>query len=187
MARRRTVTLRDQAQLRAISSPLAHRIVGAMEHLDRATVPEIAEFIGAPAGSLYYHVRKMKSVGLLRQVAQQETARRSRAIYQLSGREVSVDVPSLSRAGLRELHRNRRIMLRFAERSLEDGARRAQASSGPSPGACLIQRHVRLGRRDVVELNRRLEALAAWVADRTPPRKATGYVLTLALGTLPEG
>jgi len=183
MKQRRTVTVRETEQLRAIASPLAHRIIGAMEHLGRATVAEIAESIGAPPESLYYHVRRMKAASLLRQVDQEPTTRRNRAVFELVGREVVVDLQHLDDEQLEELVRSRRVLMRFAERSLEQGARRRTTQTDR---VRLIQHHVRLGQRDLRELHRRMEELASWVAEHDTRGASQSCVLTLAVGPMPD-
>ncbi|HMB70831.1 MAG TPA: hypothetical protein VKU85_16060 [bacterium] len=185
MANRKTnggkVRIRSAEQLRAISSPLALRIVGAMERLRRATVMRIGTEIGVPAGSLYYHVRRMEAAGLLRRVGEEQTVRRARTVYELTGDEVVLEPREWVGSHARELVRTRRRILRFAERSLETGTRRSELRFPVK----LIQRHVRLTRSDLRELGRRLEEVAEWVVSRDSPRSRSRCVLTLALGPDP--
>jgi hypothetical protein len=58
----------DPAQVEALASAVRQEILDTVIGLRRCTVRELAEALGRPADGLYYHVRQLVAVGLLREV-----------------------------------------------------------------------------------------------------------------------
>ncbi len=181
------LVLRRPDQVRAVSSPVAHRIVSVMERLRRATVAELADRTGIEAGSLYYHVRKMKAVGVLIEHERRSTGGRDEVVYELPGREVVFDPDAVGPVFLRELARSVRTRLRWVERvftaSLETRKKRRSARNSP-PDPTLHQHHARLSPTDRKELYRRIEELEQFLVDRDDPERRDFTNVTVVV--LPE-
>lgn len=77
-------------QLEALGSPARRELIEAVQLLGECSIAEVAEILGKPADSLYYHVRKLLQVGLLKQVGVRRGSRREEAIYDLPGRPLRV-------------------------------------------------------------------------------------------------
>lgn len=69
------------AQIRALASTVRQDIVDTLQALGRASVPELAEHLGRPADSLYYHVRALLKAKLLVQVETRQRGRHVEAVY----------------------------------------------------------------------------------------------------------
>ena len=52
-------------QIETLSSPARQGILSSVETYGPCSISEIADNLGRPADSLYYHIRKMTRVGLL--------------------------------------------------------------------------------------------------------------------------
>jgi len=178
----RPVSLTRPEEVRAVSSPVAHQLVSVLERTRRGTVAELAELTGVEAGSLYYHVRKLLRVGVLREAARQSTGGRQEVIYEITGSEVVIDPDARAPAFLAAVARSVRSRLRRVERAFvaalgDPRAVRRRRGRNLS----LHQHQVRLSAADRRELYRRIEELEAWLVERDDERQATFTSLTLAV------
>ena len=174
--------------MRAVSSPVAHQVVSVMERVHRCTVTELATHTGIDAGSLYYHVKKMKGAGVLREREKRSTGGRRETVYELAGSEVVFDPDGTRPAFIQELCRSVRVRLRSVERAfvaaLETRKARRKAAGGSAPDPSLHQHHARLSSRDRAELYRRIEELEAFLVERDDPALESFVNVTIAV--LPE-
>ncbi len=180
--RRRPLVLSRPAQVRAASSPTAHRLLGALERLGPASVRELAEQVGMAPASLYYHVRRLVEVGVVRAAGERATDRRPETLYELAGGgEVELRGGG-SRRVAEEVARAGRGMLRLAARLYAEaaGERQPDRPRGRRRNV-LVQAQGRLSPAALAEVNRRLEDLAAYVAEQDDPERDGMSCLTLAL------
>lgn len=178
----RPVVLKRPDQVRAIASPVAHRIISVMERLRRATVSELAGHVGVAAGSLYYHVRKLEAAGVLAAAEKRSTGGRSETVYELAGSEVVVDPKGRGAKFLQELGRSIRCRLRWLERTyLAALARPETARSGRYRQLSFHQHDVRLSASKRAELYRRIEELEAFLVESDDAREETFTHVTLAV------
>lgn len=185
MARHRPIVLTRPEELRAVSGLVAHRIVAVMERLRSATVAELAERTGTEAGSLYYHVRKLRNVGVLRETERRSTGGRDEVVYELAGSEVVIDSSRADAAFEEELARSVRTRLRAVERgvlaAMED---RATVKEGRKRDLSLHFHQARLTSRDRAELQRRIAELEEWLVERDDEGRGEFVQLTIAVHPL---
>ena len=55
----------DLAQMKALTSPVRRDVLGVLGRRGESTAAEIAEALGVSPASLYYHLRKLESAGLI--------------------------------------------------------------------------------------------------------------------------
>jgi len=70
-------------QLRCVASPARTEILFALRALERASVGEIANWTGRETTSLYYHLRALIRVGLVRVVEKRSAKRRDEQVFEL--------------------------------------------------------------------------------------------------------
>ena len=172
------------AQLRALSGPVPHQVISTLERLGAASVRELATAVGLPPESLYYHVRRLVAVGLLRVREERATRRRPEAVYELPARELVVRshgaAPAFTDA-LVGLHRSlMQMAIRIYERALRRGDR-------PVRGLRIIQQSARLAPSDLAELERRLEEIAGFLVERDDPQRDRFVSLTISLAPVQRG
>jgi DNA-binding transcriptional ArsR family regulator len=80
------VWIKEAAQVRALESPTRQEIVDGLAALGQASMTELAEHLGRAADSLYFHVRKLMKIGLVREVERRQEGRHVWAVYALEGR-----------------------------------------------------------------------------------------------------
>ena len=173
--------IRDVAQLKAIRSPNAFKIVTAMEQLGPCSVGDVAKHLGQPAESLYYHVHKLVRAGLLIAQSKRSTSRREETVYRLLADQITVDRHTRTPEFLAALGGVYRSALNAAGRHLEDALKVEAGSEGPRKATDVRQQTVHLSDGDADELRRRLDELTAFLAERDDPRAPHGFSLTTAL------
>ena len=73
----KTFILRQVKQIRALSGPAQNQIVGTLERVGPSTATELSVQLGIPAESLYYHLRRLKEVGVLVEAGRRSPGARS--------------------------------------------------------------------------------------------------------------
>ena len=122
------------SQLGALVSPIRQEIVDAISAAGPSTMAQIAEWLGRPADTLYYHVAALRRVGLLVESGRRRTGRRFGAVYDVPGRPLLMR-PKGSKApqAIRSVVRAAlRLADRDLKRSLEAGLAAGGASGFPS-------------------------------------------------------
>ena len=137
--------IRDLRQLRALTSPIRSQIVHALQAVGRASAKELAAQLGRLPESLYYHLRKLVSVGLVVEVEQRPSARRPEAVYALVSPHLSIDAEKRTKAWLEQTARLARLRLRAIERDYVAGLQRPELERrGSAPQLHARQARVRL-------------------------------------------
>jgi DNA-binding transcriptional ArsR family regulator len=177
----------DVRQIRALSSPLRQDILDAVTAIGPCSVAELAAVIDRRPDGLYYHVRRLVKVGLLREVRDDESTRG----------ELRLDVPKKgyylqydpgSRANKAAILRVAGAMVRSAER----GFRRAfdpkvAVVSGPRRNLWASRVRGALTPDELAEVNVLMERLHAIMrcgrrdAGDTADRKRSLHELTIVL------
>lgn len=186
-------TIEGEAQRRAFSSPLRQEILGYFAAGRSLSVREVAELMGRPPSGIHYHVRLLVQSGLLIKSGERREGRRREAEYSLAADAIAV--PSHSQSSdegenslaLETMASAFRMAERDMEAALSGGTAR---SEGDDRNFYAIRTHLRLSRREMAELNRRLDALLGVVLEsirRAEPSDEDEFVsLTLALVPLPN-
>lgn len=151
--------VKSEKQLVALTSPARQEIVDAFQAAGRATVAQVAEQLGRPADSLYYHVRKLISVGLLVEVGQQRSGSRDEAIYDLPG-SISVTYDVGNPRIMEPLGRAVSAMMRLGDRDFR-AASRSKNAKGDGPNRNLWGGRAKawLTGAQVREVRKHLEAI----------------------------
>jgi DNA-binding transcriptional ArsR family regulator len=178
---RSVLEIRSVQQLRALASPMRHRIVAAFEALGRCTVRELADHLDVPAESLYYHLRVLTRAGLVVEAGTKPTERRLAQLYELISRDLEVRIEGASREFREAYGRMGSALLRWADRAHRAALHDARASQcGEGRQRTMVQFHPRLGPDAIVELNRRLDAIEAFLLESEDP-EGIPYVVTMVV------
>lgn len=118
------------SQLGALVSPIRQEIVDAISAAGPSTMAQIAEWLGRPADTLYYHVAALRRVGLLVESGRRRTGRRFGAVYDVPGRPLLMR-PTGSKAP-QAIRSVVRAALRLADRDLKRSLEAGLAAGGAS-------------------------------------------------------
>ena len=180
-------TIEGEAQRRAFSSPLRQEILGYFTSGRRLSVREVAERMGRPPSAIHYHVRLLAQSGLLKKSGERREGRRREAEYSMVADAIAVPVESEpddgeSSLALEAMASAFRMAERDMKTALADGAARTE---GSDRNFVAMRSHLRLNRKEIDELNQRLNEMLAVVLEsnrREEPHEDDEFVsLTLAL------
>ena len=185
MQRRGKHVIRTPRQVRAMAGPLQNEILATLESLGPSSARQIAEHLGIAPESLYYHLRRLRTAGLLVEQGKRATVRRPETLFSLAAGELVLDPANQQPAFLAALADVQRSLLSMATRLYGRALRRGNAiRSGRRRNLCVIQQNARLGPRDLAELNRKLEDVAAFMASHDTPAVEGFLSVTISMSPL---
>jgi len=174
--------VRERAALRVLASPFRREIVDTLGRLGETNVSALAQALSRPADGLYYHLRLLKSAGLIRMwegprwegpgvrvapVGRRVTASEKKLVHE-HGPELSAIVSKMVRLGVRDY---RRAL-----------ARGNAAFEGKRRELVALRATGWLSRRDIEPLNLLIREVSGFVAGA---RRIRGeerlYALTILL------
>jgi DNA-binding transcriptional ArsR family regulator len=170
------LVVQDQQQLRALADTVRTKIVFILRER-AASITELAEVLGSPKGTVGHHVKVLERAGLIRVVRTRKVRALTEKYY---GRVARLFVLRSDESLPDELTGV------LGAAMLQQAADEALASRPEKDHSALL--HIRLGEKDVLRFQRRLNRL---VADFQRAEDPSGdmHALTLALfrstGTLP--
>jgi DNA-binding transcriptional ArsR family regulator len=186
MATKKAQIVREPRQVAAMASPVRVRILAVAGSAEPLSVAELAAQVGMAPASLYYHVQRLVTAGLLCERGRRRAGRRWEILYGPAG-EIVADPTQRSPAFLHALGRVYGAVLRDAARGLNralDHERRER--QGPRRSAAVRHRRVRLRTTDQAELRRRLEDLDAFLASADHPAGVAYDVTTILSRCVPR-
>ena len=188
MSRPRSHKISNPKQLLAISSPVRAQIIGLMENREAYSVRELAEYLGMPMESLYYHIHHLVKAGLLVRKGERAGTTRHEAVYRLLAGQVCVDwqnhTPAFKEALKKAVRTAHRLSERMAEAAIESDVCRL---GGLAAGARIQQESARLSKAKLRELIGMLMEIDRFVMENNDPGEETTYVVTASVAPMLKG
>ncbi|NNE43370.1 MAG: helix-turn-helix transcriptional regulator [Gemmatimonadetes bacterium] len=116
----KTLHVTDPKTIRALASPLRMEILQTLDPAKPMTIAEIAEQLGKPRGSLYYHVRKLIEIGVVVEAEQRLSGRRYESLYTVAAERLAVGADPASPTGRAASEKLVLSMLRQVGREFQD-------------------------------------------------------------------
>jgi DNA-binding transcriptional ArsR family regulator len=91
MAAKKEYRISRSDQIRALATPARQEIIDALLSSGPGSAKDIAGALGRPADSLYYHIRKLKRVGLLIEAESRRRGKRDETVFDVPGRPMRID------------------------------------------------------------------------------------------------
>jgi DNA-binding Lrp family transcriptional regulator len=181
-------TIENEAQRRAISSPLRMEILGHFSAGRPLSVREVAERMGRPATAVHYHVGILVESGLLNKSGERRDGRRREAEYTKVAEAIGIPSQEGDHAlAVRTTASGFRMAEREMEAALAEGTARRE---GDDRNFLVTRVHLRLSKKEMAEINQRLDAVLGVVLDsmrRQDPGDDDEFVsLTLSMLPLPN-
>jgi AcrR family transcriptional regulator len=174
-------------QRKALTSPIRLEILGQFFSPGGMSIAEVAEHMGRPPASLYYHFRILEKVGLLKRAGSRPSGKRTEVLYELIAPRIGIPAAKTSKQGAEDAVRTIAAAFRMAERDMEQAISSGSARPGGRFRNFLTTRmHCRLTKSALAEINLHLRAIDR-IADREtrrrrPPSDANQHCsLTIAL------
>jgi DNA-binding transcriptional ArsR family regulator len=170
-------------QLAALASAGRQEILDVLAEMGTVSVAELAAALGRPPDALYFHLRALTRVGLVRQAGHRGTGRRTEALFRTVARELWLDYTPRTPSHHRRIAAIVRSMLRIGIRDFD----RALATSGVSVSGghrelWALRTTGRLSLPQVARVNRAIATLKRSVSSRG--RRGRFYAVTILLTPL---
>jgi DNA-binding transcriptional ArsR family regulator len=146
-------------QRRALASPLRLEIIGYFEHGRELSVMEVAERLGRPAASLYFHVHKLVRAGLLVEGKIRGRGPSAEVVYRAVADRIALPVNDDAPGGRRAIVTMVRALLRQVGREFEAACRSPYLLATIPPQGIGRRHRAWLTATDAAEARRRLEAI----------------------------
>jgi predicted transcriptional regulator len=161
MAKRELVyTIYGKKELRALASFARQEIIDVLAQMGTVSAPELAQALGRPADTLYYHLRILHKAGLVETVGSRVRDGRTEALYH--ARNLNIDYEASRRSNEKELTGMASSMLRLGIRDFKEAVRDKEiAVGGPQRELWSARKTGRLTQKDLVRVNRLIKELLA--------------------------
>lgn len=148
------------AQRRALRSAIRLEILGQFTSSKGLSVADLAERIGLPAASLYYHVQMLVRVGLLQESGSRPGLRRPQAVYRPVAPKIGLPAGASSGAKAADAVKTMAAAFRMAERDMTEALRSGLARDRGALRNFHAERvHARLTRTALGKINSHLRAI----------------------------
>ena len=183
--RRKTLVIKDPEIIRALRTPARQEVLTALEVLGEGSVKDIARELGKAPASLYYHVHALSEAGLICRAGTRTTGRRDEMVYKPAATRIVIDRRGTSREFIEALSDLHSSALRATEREVRASLKEKSANGTP-PGdsVTLLRLTAHLKPADARKARRRLQEVAAFIAEHDDPDGTTSYAFTATLAEL---
>lgn len=151
-------------QVRAIGSPPKLDLIDALGTLGASTVSDLANYLAKSPNGLYYHLRKLEEVGLVRSELRRGLSGREEAIYSLAHLSRSIN-PVQNPEYREEVKRGVKLSLLRLERDHDGWVEMMQHDPQARDFGMLSRSRVRLTQESAAELKRRLAEIMQFVSE----------------------
>jgi DNA-binding transcriptional ArsR family regulator len=175
--------LSTDKQLVALASAARQEIVDVLGSMGTVSVAELAVALGRPADALYFHLRVLTRVGLVRPAGERSRNGRREALFRVPADELRLRYNPRDPANRRRVTTIVGSMLRLGIRDFERAFRRLDVKVlGPQRELWALRKVSRLSPARVADINSLIEGLKNAVA--SPDAKGRLYAITVLLTPL---
>jgi predicted transcriptional regulator len=180
---RKRLSLSRPRELEALISPVRVEVVEQLQAGGPASVGEIAAALGRSPHSLYYHVRLLESVGIVKHRHTRRVGKRDESVYALAAERIEIQRAPWSPAKGAAFARAAAAILRRAERNMRAASADAATwASDREPRAMFGTRKTWLDRAALLEIATLVARLDQEMTKR--PARGRPYLWTFALAPL---
>lgn len=181
-----TFVLERPEQRDVLRSPIRLEILGQFLKPGGMSVGEIAERMGRPAASLYYHVELLEAVGILEKVGERRRGKRFEALYEPVADRFGYPADPDQTSSIEDAVKTMSSAFRMAEKDMKSALQDNTGTyEGPYRNCVGTRVHARVSKKALKAVNDHLAAIEAVLVEenqRETARKTDQYVsLTLAL------
>jgi len=175
--------VRRVPQLAALAAAARQEIVDVLEQMGTVSVAELAEALGRPADALYFHLRALARVGLVRKAGSRARPCGKEALYRTVRPALQLHYEPGNAGNRRAVSRIVASMLRLANRDFQRSFRQGQiVVSGAHRELWAWRKVGRLSPEQLSRLNQRVQGLAQDVS--ATRRDGRLYAVTVVLTPL---
>lgn len=147
-------------QLRALASERRLQIFSVLARHGPLSIADLADRLSAPASGLYHHMHRLMVAGLVEEARREASGRRHKQLYRAAARQISSAQALRTKPGRAAFAQAARRFLAAAEKGFADALLRGEGATEGARRDTMVRRiHVRLGARDLAQLNARIDGL----------------------------
>lgn len=178
---RHTYKISRPDQIAALASPARVEILDVLTGLGAAPVAAIAAALGRPADALYYHLRHLVRVGLVRALGRGHGRRRAEALFKTVAPRLSVAYDPADSANTAAMLRTASGLLRLGGRDFRLAFTPGAVVSGPRRELWIGRVAARLSGAEVARVNRLLKEVSGIFEAPRPRSKERLFAFTFLL------
>ncbi len=179
--------IRAPRSARALASSIRQEIVDALESAGPSTIAAIAILLEKKPDALYFHIRALERVGLVKRTATNGTGRKAAAVYDVPGRPMQLDYSGSATARAERLGPTLDSLLRLARRDVRRALTNPEArGEGEARDLWVARARGRVGPDGLRRINELLGECARIVREAEPSPDAIPVALAFALTPLSE-
>jgi len=177
--------IRTPRSMRALASPIRQEIVDALESAGPSTIAALAQVLEKKADGLYFHVRALERVGLVRRVGTEGRGRSAAAVFDVPGRPMRLDYSGAPSSRADRLAPALDCLLRLARRDARRALTNPDArAEGKVRDLWVARVRGRVSNDDLVRINELLGECAAILRKGSSSPDAAPVALAFALTPL---
>ncbi len=181
-SRSTTHVVRGQRQRAALASPLRMEIIGLFEYGRALSVRDMADRLGRPVASLYFHVHKLVGAGLLVEGDQRGSGPAAEVLYRAVADRIALLVNPRSPDSVDAVVKSVRALLRQVGREFENACRSASHhATMPAQDAAARRQRVWLTPQDAAEARRMLDSVERFLVRKSRKSGGTEHTWTSLL------
>lgn len=180
-----TLHVRDIRQIRSLASPRRQLVLDTLEAVGPCSVAELARAVGVPSDRLYYHLRALERVGLVRAGRRVRGGGRPGVEYAAAGQRSVVHYDPDDPVNVAAVTAAAGGMTRAALREFREAFGGKPVVSGPRRNLWAARRVAWLEPSELVAVNRALSRVFAQFERKRPRRPgARPHAITIVLAPL---
>jgi DNA-binding transcriptional ArsR family regulator len=175
--------IRNEKQLAVLQAAARQEIVDVLAELGTVSVAELAAALGRPADALYFHLRALTRVGLVKKAGYRSRPSGKEALYCAVSPELQLHYEPQKASNRKAVSAIVASMLRLTTRDFRAAFERdGVVVSGPRRELWALRKAGRLSHEQLAEVNRRIKRLVRGVS--APRRQSQLYAVTVVLTPL---
>jgi DNA-binding transcriptional ArsR family regulator len=175
--------IRNEKQLTALTSAARQELLDVLAEMGTVSVAEIAATLGRPADALYFHLRVLKQVGLVRQAGYRFRGSRKEVLYRTVASELWLDYEQRSEKNRRTITAIISSTLRLGIRDFRRAYQRSDVTvAGEGRELWVLRKTARLSPAEIGKVNRSITRLKTAVSK--PQGRGRLYGITVLLTPL---
>lgn len=187
MAKAPVYLIREPAQLRALASPVRQEILDALAAAGESPIAELAAQLGRRPHALYYHLRALERVGLVRRTGTRRNGKSDAALYSVPAPRMTLQYRFGASGFSAGMLRTLGAMLRLTERDFRRALRfRTAEAEGPRRNLLCSRTKARLTAAQLERVNTHLAALFEELAGAQGQRAGRLQALTIVTAPLED-
>jgi DNA-binding transcriptional ArsR family regulator len=175
--------IRKPEQIRALAAAARQEVIDVLASVGTVSVAELAAIMGRPADALYFHLRALVKVGLVKQVGSRPNSGRKEALFRAVSPELRLHYEPKDAANRQGVTAIVSSMLRLGTRDFARAFERGDAIvSGDTRELWALRTTGRLSLQQIAKINEAIQGLKLEVSQ--PQQGGRLYGLTILLTPL---